>query len=186
MTSTASQPQSSAPNTSSSAAPSYASAAGANKKPTTPLIATGTNTATVAANTSSAPIAQNGKPVSASPVNGQASQAVAAPVPINGATNSHARKQSSIVIGSAGPIVNGGLVAGSRSSNIQFGSPSLAQASPSLRQIPSPAQSPSPIPIPMATGGRPNMNAGAPPPMTFGSFPGDTAVSTHSLRSSPG
>jgi translation initiation factor 4G len=178
MTSTASQPQSSAPNPSSSAAPSYASAAGANKKPTTPLIATGTNPATVAANTSSAPIAQNGKPVSASPVNGQANQP-AAPVPINGATNSHARKQSSIVIGSTGPIVNGGLVAGSRSSNIQFGSPSLAQASPNLRHIPSPAHSPSPIPIPMATGGRPNMNAGAPPPMTFGSFPGDNAVSIH-------
>jgi translation initiation factor 4G len=190
MTSTAGQPtQPSAPTTSSPAAPSsYASAAGANKKPaSSPLIASGTNnTAAVAGNTSSASTAQNGKPVSASPVNGQANRSnvtPAIPASING---SHSRKTSMqpMLIGSgANSIVNGGPVGGSKP-QIQFGSPGLGNSSPAPHHIASPAQSPSPIPVPQATGGvRPN-TSGAPPQMTFGSFPGENVSLSPFLASS--
>ncbi|KAB5570758.1 hypothetical protein GE09DRAFT_957201 [Coniochaeta sp. 2T2.1] len=204
MTSTAGQPnQNPAPNSSSTAAPSYASAAGASKKPTpTPLTATGTNPPIVVGGPAvvSTQAAQNGKPVSASPVNGRPAITPAVPVAssgapavvssINGASNDHARK-GSVTISANAPsshIANGGPVGGPKAS-IQFGfqpSPAVAHSTPQPsvsapipipgnninHRIPSPAQSPSPIPIPSATGGRPTSSA-PPNQMTFGSFPGN-------------
>lgn len=205
MTSTAGQPnQTSAPNSSSTAAPSYASAAGATKKPTpTPLTATGANPPIVVGGPPpTAPASQNGKPASASPVNGRPNITPAIPVSaapaivhgasiINGAPNNHARK-GSVTISANAPsshIANGGPVGGSKAS-IQFGykdSPAVAHSTPqpsvsapipipgnnSSHRIPSPAQSPSPIPVPSATGGRPPSSAPPPNPMTFGSFPSE-------------
>ncbi|OIW33718.1 hypothetical protein CONLIGDRAFT_640816 [Coniochaeta ligniaria NRRL 30616] len=161
MTSTAGQPnQTSAPNSSSTAAPSYASAAGATKKPT-PLTATGANPPIVVGGPAvSAPTSQNGKPVSASPVNGRPNITPAIPVSsavsgapaivhgassINGASNNHARK-GSVTISANAPsshIANGGPVGGSKAS-IQFGykeSPAVAHSTPQ------PSVS-APIPIP--------------------------------------
>ncbi|KAH8909948.1 hypothetical protein BR93DRAFT_943830 [Coniochaeta sp. PMI_546] len=163
MTSTAGQPNpTSAPISSSTAAPSYASAAGATKKPTpTPLTATGTNPPIVVGGPAvSAPASQNGKPVSASPVNGRPNITPAVPASaavsgapavvhgastINGASNNHARK-GSVTISANAPsshIANGGPVGGSKAS-IQFGykdSPAVAHSTPQ------PSVS-APIPIP--------------------------------------
>lgn len=206
MTSTAGQGNpTSAPNSSSTAAPSYASAAGATKKPTpTPLTATGAQPPIVVGGTAaSAPASQNGKAVSASPVNGRPNITPAIPAApavvtgvssINGALNNHTRK-GSVTISANAPsshIANGGPVGGSKA-NIQFGyrdSPAVAHSTPQLpvsapmpipgsnsnHRIPSPAQSPSPIPVPSATGGRPPSSA-PPNAMTFGSFPGEGDVS---------
>ncbi|KAJ9130575.1 Eukaryotic translation initiation factor 4 gamma [Coniochaeta hoffmannii] len=201
MTSTAGQANpTSAPNSSSTAAPSYASAAGATKKPTpTPLTATGAQPPIVVGGpaAASAPASQNGKPVSASPVNGRpnitpavpAAPAVVAGISnINGASNNHTRKGSVTINAPSSHIANGGPVGGSKA-NIQFGyneSPAVAHSTPQLpvsapmpipgtnsnHHIPSPAQSPSPIPVPTATGGRPPSSA-PPGSMTFGSFPGE-------------
>lgn len=204
MTSSASQ-QNQIPATTPSAptATSYASAAGATKKPTsTPLIATGSHPPVVVG--SSAPAAQNGKS-SASPGNGRpnitpAVPAVAGVPPVvrgssimNGGPGEHARK-SSVTISANAPsshIANGGPVGGNKTIP-QFGfneSPAVAHSTPQASgaapipipggnpRVASPAHSPSPIPqIPQQSGGQRAPSSTQPPP-TFGSFPGEEMVS---------
>ncbi|KAM7184725.1 hypothetical protein V8F20_012088 [Naviculisporaceae sp. PSN 640] len=190
MTSTASQ-QNPIPAQSSqaSAATSYASAAGANKKQTpTPL--TGAHPPVVVG--SAAPVAQNGKPSAAPLNNGRPNIPPAVPAvarsgsAVNGGPADHSRKSSVTISANAPPshIANGGTVGGHK--NIQFGfneSPAIAQST--LHQapegarpipipgVPSPAQSPSPIPqMPQQSGGqRAPSNTQA--SLTFGSFPGE-------------
>ncbi|SPO00559.1 related to translation initiation factor eIF-4F [Cephalotrichum gorgonifer] len=172
MTSTANpQNPTQAPNP---AAPSYASAASAPKKPGTgpnTIVASGSNPPAVVA--SSAPP----KTASVSPANGRPSIPPALPVvqgssSANGGAGDHARKPS-VTISANGPQsygANGGPVGNSKSS-IQFGfkdSPGVTHSSPQTGgaspipipgsgtvRVASPAQSPSPIPQPTASGGRP-------------------------------
>lgn len=191
MTSSASQQNTPAQPTSAPAATSYASAAGAKKQTSTPLIATGSQPPVVVG--SSAP-AQNGKP-QAAPVNGRPNITPAVPIArgssgLNGASADHSRK-SSVTISAAPPShnANGGPVGGAKA--IQFGfeeSPAITHSTPhaagsvpipipgSNARVSSPAASPSPIPqVPQQSGGqRAPSNISA--PMTFGSFPGDNDV----------
>ncbi|KAK1983855.1 MIF4G domain-containing protein [Colletotrichum cereale] len=197
MTSTASPQSNPAPNTSAAtSAPSYASAAGANKKQaSTPLIATGSNPPVVVGGSS----AQNAKPSAPSPVNGRPpiTPAVpAAPAVAHGSSNNnmngnapdHARK-SSVTLSANGPnsfAPNGGPVGGSKP-GIQFGynSPAVAHSTPQAtaapipipgsnnQRVPSPAHSPSPIPQPSASGGRPPSGMAPSNAMTFGSLGSD-------------
>ncbi|KAL2134193.1 hypothetical protein VTI74DRAFT_814 [Chaetomium olivicolor] len=194
MTSTASQPnQNPATTPSAPAAPSYASAAGANKKPTSsPLIATGSQPPVVVGSS-----AQNGKPSTVSPMNGRPNITPAVPVAappvargssiVNGGPE-HSRN-SSVTISANAPashMANGGPAGGPK--NIQFGfeSPAVAHSTPQMGgaapipipgggnpRIQSPAHSPSPIPqIPQQSGGQRAPSSIQAPP-TFGSFPGD-------------
>ncbi|KAG7140205.1 Eukaryotic translation initiation factor 4 gamma like protein [Verticillium longisporum] len=202
MTSTASSQKNPAPNSSAASAPSYASAAGASKKPaSTPLIATGSNQSTpVVVGGSSAQHAKSSGP---SPVNGRPpiTPAVPAPAAAHGSNNNsnnmngageHSRK-SSVTISANGPnsyAANGGGAAGGGSkSGIQFGfkdSPAIAHSSPQMSaapipipggnqsaRVPSPAHSPSPIPQPSASGGRPPSGIAQQGNMTFGSLGSD-------------
>jgi translation initiation factor 4G len=197
MTSTASQQnQNPAPTPAApAAAPSYASAAGANKKPTSsPLIATGSQPPVVVG---SAQQAQNGNPPAAVPMNGRPNVAPAVPVArgtaiVNGGAD-HARN-SSVTISAAGPAghLANGAPAGAHK-NIQFGfneSPAIAHSTPQMGgaapipipgtgnpRIQSPAASPSPIPIPQQSGGGQRAPSMPQAPLTFGSFPGDNDVS---------
>ncbi|KAM0274434.1 hypothetical protein ACHAQH_007842 [Verticillium albo-atrum] len=200
MTSTGSSQNNPAPNSSAASAPSYASAAGASKKPaSTPLIATGSNPSPpVVVGGSSAHHAKSSGP---SPVNGRPpiTPAVPAPAVAHGSNNNsnnmngageHSRK-SSITISANGPnsyAANGGAVGGSKS-GIQFGfkdSPAIAHSSPQMSaapipipggnhsaRVPSPAHSPSPIPQPSASGGRPPSGIAQQGNMTFGSLGSD-------------
>ncbi|KAK1999861.1 hypothetical protein LX36DRAFT_669177 [Colletotrichum falcatum] len=188
MTSTASPQSNPAPNTSAAtSAPSYASAAGANKKQaSTPLIATGSNPPVVVGGSS----AQNAKPSAPSPVNGRPpiTPAVpAAPAVAHGSSNNnnnnnnnntmngnapdHARK-SSVTLSANGPnsfAPNGGPVGGPKP-GIQFGynSPAVAHSTPQTTAAPIPipgsnnqrVPSPahSPSPIP-----QPSASGGRPP-----------------------
>lgn len=203
MTSTASQ-QNQNPAQSSAApaaAPSYASAAGANKKPTSsPLIATGSQPPVVVG--SSTPASQNGKPSTAAPMNNRSSITPAVPVAappvargssvVNGGGD-HARKSSVTISANApaGHIANGGSAGGPK--GIQFGfneSPAVAHSTPQISgaapipipgsgnpRIQSPAHSPSPIPqVPQQSGGGQRAPSIPPAPVTFGSFPGDNDV----------
>ncbi|KAI1110248.1 hypothetical protein F5Y14DRAFT_465784 [Nemania sp. NC0429] len=217
MTSSANQhPANPAPNnTAAHAAPSYASAAGAAKKPlSTPVVATGSNLPVVAAG-SSAPTSNHAKSSSVSPMNGRPNIMPAVPVPavahgtsaINGQAD-HSRK-SSVTISANGPNVysTNGASAGAKS-GIQFGyqdSPSASHSTP--QQLPSapvpipgagravmePRHSPSPIPQPpipqpSASGGRPPSGA-APSGSTlaFGSFDNDRShMRTPSASQDPG
>ncbi|KAK1721764.1 hypothetical protein BDP67DRAFT_389000 [Colletotrichum lupini] len=196
MTSTASPQSNPAPTPSAAtSAPSYASAAGANKKQaSTPLIATGSNPPVVVGGSS----AQNAKPSAPSPVNGRPPITPAVPaapaVPhgssannMNGSAPDHARK-SSVTLSANGPnsfAPNGGPVGGAKP-GIQFGynSPAVAHSTPqataapipipgSNQRVPSPAHSPSPIPQPSASGGRPPSGMAQPNAMTFGSLGSD-------------
>lgn len=200
MTSTASQPnQNPATTPAAPAAPSYASAAGANKKPTsTPLIATGSQPPVVVGSS-----AQNGKPSNAPPMNGRPNITPAVPVAtppvargsaiVNGGPE-HARKSSVTISANApaGHIANGGPAGAHK--NIQFGfneSPAIAHSTPQMGgaapipipgsgnpRIQSPAHSPSPIPqMPQQSGGGQRAPAMPQAPLTFGSFPGDNDVS---------
>ncbi|KAL8338446.1 hypothetical protein RB598_007022 [Gaeumannomyces tritici] len=198
MTSTANQDQTPAQNPSAPSTTSYASAAGAAKKPiATPLSAAGSNPPPVVVGSSAPGGQQHGKPASASPVNGRQAitpalpaTAPTAPAVAHGAaTNGHDRK-SSVTISANGPsgyIANGGPVGGSKG-NIQFGykeSPAIAHSTPQQgtsapipipgnnARVPSPAHSPSPIPQPSASGGRPPPMAQDGPSMKFGSLGGD-------------
>ncbi|KAK4193967.1 hypothetical protein QBC35DRAFT_446304 [Podospora australis] len=203
MTSSASQTnQNPATTTTAPAAvPSYASAAGANKKPTSnsPLIATGSHPPPVIASSAAA---ANGKPSTASPVNGRPNAAppVALPVTtpavvrgsavVNGSGVDHSRK-SSVTINAPNNIANGG---GPMSGQIKFGfdSPAIAHSSPQVagavpipipggnQRIQSPAQSPSPIP--QQSGGQ-RAPSNAQVPLAFGSFPGegDRHMKQHNL-----
>ncbi|KAK3340076.1 hypothetical protein B0H65DRAFT_430874 [Neurospora tetraspora] len=202
MTSSASQQnQNPAQSTSAPAATSYASAAGAKKPTSTPLIATGSQPPVVVGSS-----AQNGKP-QAAPVNGRPNITPAVPIArgssgLNGASADHSRK-SSVTINAAPPSINanGGPVGGAKA--IQFGfdeSPAITHSTPhaagsvpipipgSNARVPSPAASPSPIPqVPQQSGGqRAPSNISA--PMTFGSFPGDNDrhMKQHSVSHSNG
>lgn len=180
MTSTASQPNTNpAPNTTAaSTAPSYASAAGAAKKPaSTPLVVGAANPSAVAGSSAAAP--QNAPSPSASNVNGRPSVAPAVPaVPtvaatpnVNGGSGDHARN-GSVTIPPNGPtsyLANGGAVS-NKPPGLQFGyaeaSPAMQHSTPQLNasapvnipgagRNPSPAPSPSPIPQNLTSGGRP-------------------------------
>lgn len=184
-------------NTSATTATSYASAAGAPKKPAqAPIVATGSQPPVVVG--APLPSAQNAKGASSSPVNGKPAVTPAVPAVVRGNLNGsdHARK-SSVTMAATGPnsFVNGGPVGGAKN-NIQFGfdSPAMAHSTPqtgsaapipipgSNARVPSPAHSPSPIPQPSASGGRPP--SGLQPAsgqMTFGSLSSDGEVCDPSL-----
>ena len=197
MTSTAT-PQNSTQAT-NTAAPSYASAASASKKPAAgpnTLVASGSHPAPVVVGSSAT---SNAKPASASPANGRPTIPPAVPVvhgssAVNGGAADHARKPS-VTISANGPPsygANGGPVGGPK--NIQFGfrdSPVVSHSTPQLGasspipipgsgnpRVASPAQSPSPIPQPAASGGRPpaGLQSGDVKP-SFGSFNNDPEVS---------
>ncbi|KAI1194089.1 hypothetical protein F5X97DRAFT_336292 [Nemania serpens] len=202
-------------NTAAHAAPSYASAAGAAKKPlSTPVVATGSNLPVVAAG-SSAPTSNHAKSSSVSPMNGRPNIMPAVPVPavahgtstINGQAD-HSRK-SSVTISANAPnsYATNGASAGPKP-GIQFGyqdSPSAAHSTPQLpsapvpipgaagRAVMEPRHSPSPIPQPpipqpSASGGRPPSGA-APSGSTlaFGSFDNDRShMRTPSTSQDPG
>lgn len=198
MTSTASQQNNPAPNPSAQVT-SYASAAGANKKPaSTPVIAAGSQQPPVVVGSSQP--AQHGRP-SASPVNGRPAitpavpTVAAAPAVVHGSSNmngnavDHSRKPSVTMSGN-GPnsfIANGGSGSGPKGNMPQFGfagdSPAVSHSTPHQTaapiaipgnaRIPSPAHSPSPIPQPSASGGRPPSIPQDGPAMKFGSLGGD-------------
>ncbi|KAL2752588.1 hypothetical protein ACRALDRAFT_2044368 [Sodiomyces alcalophilus JCM 7366] len=193
MTSTASPSNTQAPNSSAAtSAPSYASAAGASKKPvSTPVVATGAATPTPVV--VGGPPAQHAKSSGPSPVNGRPSITPALPTAPHGSNNmngagNHSRKTSVTIPNTfAG---NGGPVGGGSKSNIQFGfkdSPGISHSTPQMtsapvpipggsnhQRIPSPSHSPSPIPQPSASGGRPPSGmAQQNTQMTFGSLGSD-------------
>lgn len=197
MTSTASPPNTQAPiSSAATSVPSYASAAGASKKPvSTPVVATGAATSTPVVvggpsaqhAKSSGPPSMNGRP----PITPAVPTAPHGPSNMNGAGN-HSRKTSvTIPSNFAG---NGGPVGGGAKSNIQFGfkdSPAISHSTPQMtsapvpipgsnhQRIPSPAHSPSPIPQPSGSGGRPPSSmAQQNTQMTFGSLGSDGDVSS--------
>lgn len=199
MTSTASQPNTTpAPNTTAApTAPSYASAAGAAKKPaSTPLVVGAANPSAVAG--SSATATQNAPSPSSSNVNGRPSVAPAVPaVPtvaatpnINGGSGDHVRN-GSVTIPQNGPtsyLANGGAVS-NKPPGLQFGyaeaSPAMPHSTPQLNATapvnipgagrnPSPAPSPSPIPQNITSGGRPGNTEST---FKIGSFTGEVDVS---------
>ncbi|KAI0408677.1 hypothetical protein F4802DRAFT_594091 [Xylaria palmicola] len=215
MTSTASQhPANPASNnTAAPAATSYASAAGAAKKPSsTPVVATGSNPPIVAAG-SSAPASNHAKSSSASPMNGRPNIMPVVPVPavahgtstVNGQAE-HNRK-SSVTMSANGPnsYSANGASAGAKP-GIQFGyqdSPSASHSTPQPpsapvplpgaggRNVTEPRASPTPIPIPQpsASGGKPPSGAGAAPSsatLAFGSFDNDRShIRTPSASQDP-
>lgn len=182
-----------ATNTSATTATSYASAAGAPKKPAqAPVVATGSHPPVVVGASSSS--AQNAKGASSSPVNGKPAVTPAVPAVARGSSNlngsgpDHSRK-SSVTMAANAPnsFANGGPVGGAKS-GIQFGfdSPAMAHSTPQSGsaapipipggnpRVPSPAHSPSPIPQPSASGGRPPSGLQQPSgQMTFGSLSSD-------------
>ncbi|PNP40631.1 hypothetical protein TGAMA5MH_07630 [Trichoderma gamsii] len=179
-----------ATNTNAPTATSYASAAGAPKKPAqAPVVAPGSNAPLVVG--SAASTAQNAKAASTpSPVNGKqaAAPTVARGSTLNGSAPDHLRK-GSVTMAANGPsgfVPNGGSI-GAAKSAIQFGydSPAMGHSTPhvghsapipvpegnSHHRVPSPAHSPAPIPQPSASGGRPPSSLQQPTnQMTFGSL----------------
>ncbi|GFP59271.1 eukaryotic translation initiation factor 4 gamma [Trichoderma asperellum] len=182
-----------ATNTNAPTATSYASAAGAPKKPAqAPVVASGSNAPVVVG--SAASTAQNAKAASSpSPVNGKqaAAPTVARGSTLNGSAPDHLRK-GSVTMAANGPsgfVPNGGSI-GAAKSAIQFGydSPAMGHSTPhvghsapipvpegnSHHRVPSPAHSPAPIPQPSASGGRPPSSLQQPTnQMTFGSLGSD-------------
>ncbi|KAK4176221.1 hypothetical protein QBC36DRAFT_12215 [Triangularia setosa] len=191
MTSTASQPNQTPATTTTApaAAPSYASAAGANKKPTsTPLIATGSHPPVVAGST----VPPNGKSSNVTPVNGRQNITPAVPVArgtsiANGSVADHTRKPSVTISANApaGHLANGGLVGGPIP-KFGFESPAIAHSTPQPAgatpipipgganpRVASPAHSPSPIPQSHQSGGGLGQRAAPAQGPVFGSFPGE-------------
>ncbi|UKZ96353.1 uncharacterized protein TrAFT101_011149 [Trichoderma asperellum] len=182
-----------ATNTNAPTATSYASAAGAPKKPAqAPVVASGSNAPLVVG--SAASTAQNAKAASSpSPVNGKqaAAPTVARGSTLNGSAPDHLRK-GSVTMAANGPsgfVPNGGSI-GAAKSAIQFGydSPAMGHSTPHVghsapipvpegnnhHRVPSPAHSPAPIPQPSASGGRPPSSLQQPTnQMTFGSLGSD-------------
>ena len=166
---------------------SYASAAGASKKPAaTPVIATGST---------SAPAQHHAASSTPSPMNGKAQIPPAVPAvargssSVNGNMAAHDRKGSVSF-----PGTNGGPVGGGPKGAIpQFGfqdSPlptnsTLQQTTASPMPVPSPAHSPSPIPQPSASGGRPPSTIQDGSSMKFGSLGGDGDVSLIYAKACP-
>jgi len=202
MTSTASTTNQNPATTTNAPAASYASAAGANTKPTSPLIATGSQTPVVVGSTSTSQNASQQQPLNGG---GTTTVTVTPAVPsaappvargssiVNGGSN-HGHTSSVTISAPASHIANGGPVGNHK--NIQFGFPS-PQGTPHMagavpipitgsgnHRIPSPAHSPSPIPqVPQQSGGQRAPNMSQVPPPTFGSFPGDN---DRHLRQHPG
>jgi len=176
-------------NTAAPAAPSYASAVGAAKKPSSTPAVTASNQPVVAAGTTKhAP--SHAKSSSVSPMNGRPNvmPAIPAGVPnapavangtIQGSTAANGQaehnRKSSVTMSANGPnsySANGGS-AGAKTS-IQFGyqeSPATSHSTPQPpsapipipsaggRGVTDPRHSPSPIPLPSASGGRPPSGA---------------------------
>ena len=181
MTSTASQPNTTpAPNnTAASTAPSYASAAGATKKPaSTPLVVTGAANPPSSVAGSSATANQHAKSSSVSTLNGRppvtpAVPTVASTPSVNGGSADHSRN-GSVTIAANGPnsyLANGGPVS-NKPPGIQFG---YADASPAMPHSTPQQASSAPMPIPGA--GRAASPATSPlpiPQLTSGGKPGNT------------
>ncbi|KAJ4425023.1 hypothetical protein N0V82_000305 [Gnomoniopsis sp. IMI 355080] len=179
MTSTASQPASTpAPNnTAASTAPSYASAAGATKKPaSTPLVVTGANPPSVAGSSAASASTQNAP----SPVNGRQPVPPAVPTIANGTSSlngdpaDHSRNGSVSITAPGNGYTNKAAAPG-----IQFGFDKTPQPSSAVpipagvgnaQRVPSPALSPAPIPQPSASGGKPGATDSQ---FKIGSFPND-------------
>lgn len=196
MTSTANQQHSIPATNTSTTAASYASAAGAPKKPATQqsVAVSGSQPAVVVS--SSASPAQNAQSVSPASVNGKPAVAPAVPAVARGTSNGAHSRHSSVTMSSNGPnsfTTNGGSV-NSAKSGIQFGfveSPAVAHSTPQTGtsapipipggaaagnpRVQSPAHSPSPIPQPSASGGGrpPSGLQPASTQMTFGSLSSD-------------
>ncbi|KAL7918126.1 hypothetical protein ACQKWADRAFT_262525 [Trichoderma austrokoningii] len=174
-------------------ATSYASAAGAPKKPAqAPVVASGSNAPPVVGLAAST--AQNAKAApSPSPVNGKqaAAPTVARGSTLNGSAPDHFRK-GSVTMAANGPsgFVPNGASLNAAKSAIQFGydSPAMGHSTPhvghsapipvpegnSHHRVASPANSPAPIPQPSASGGRPPSSLQQPTnQMTFGSLGSD-------------
>jgi translation initiation factor 4G len=204
------QPPTTASNTTSTAQPSQSYASATKKAVSLPINATTTsNSSAAVAVSNAAPVQQNAKSSSISPVNGRPAVMPAVPsvntpavahgsYATNGSTADHSRKGSVTISANGGHMPNGGPVGGQKA-GIQFGSitdspavvhstPQIAQSASTPISIPggnprviSPAHSPSPIPQPAASGG------GRPPStiqsngISFGSLGGDGDVSGHSF-----
>jgi translation initiation factor 4G len=192
MTSTANQQNTVPAPTTATTASSYASAAGAPKKPASqqPVVVAGSQQPPVVVASSASP-AQNAKPASPAPVNGKPAVAPAVPAVVRGTTNGAHSRQSSVTMASNGPnsfTANGGSVGGGKS-GIQFGfdSPAVSHSTPQSGtsapipipggnpRVSTPSHSPSPIPQPSASGGGrpPSGLAPASGQMTFGSLSSD-------------
>ena len=192
MTSTANQQNTVPAPTTATTASSYASAAGAPKKPASqqPVVVAGSQQPSVVVASSASP-AQNAKPASPAPVNGKPAVAPAVPAVVRGTTNGAHSRQSSVTMASNGPnsfTANGGSVGGGKS-GIQFGfdSPAVSHSTPQIGtsapipipggnpRVSTPSHSPSPIPQPSASGGGrpPSGLAPASGQMTFGSLSSD-------------
>lgn len=181
MTSSASQPNTnSAPNTiAAPTAPSYASAAGATKKPSSAPLVVGANPPSSVAG-SSAASAQHAQNPSVTNVNGRQSVSPAVPTvahgnTLNGDSATHGRNGSVTI---AAP--NGYNNKAPAPRDIQFGYDKTPQSTPAApvpipgaQRIPSPAHSPSPIPQPSASGGKPGATDSA---FKIGSFTNDGEV----------
>lgn len=184
MTSSASQPNTnSAPNTTAaSTAPSYASAAGATKKPSSTPLVVGANPPSSVAGASAASN-QHAKNPSVANVNGRQSVSPAVPTVahgnnLNGDSANHGRNGSVTI---AAP--NGYNNKAPAPRDIQFGydktpqpTPSAPVPIPGAQRVPSPAHSPSPIPQPSASGGKPGATDSA---FKIGSFTNDGDVSSN-------
>lgn len=185
MTSTASQPiNTTAPNTSAaSTAPSYASAAGAAKKPSsTPLVVTGANPSSAPGSSASSTAQNAAKSSSVANMNGRQPASSAGPTVANGTSSlngdaaNHGRN-GSVTIAAPGNGYNNKAPA----QGIQFGfdktpqpTPAAPVGIPGAQHVPSPAHSPSPIPQPSASGGKPGATESA---FKIGSFTNDGDVS---------
>ncbi|KAI0190296.1 hypothetical protein F4808DRAFT_467112 [Astrocystis sublimbata] len=177
---------------------SYASAAGAAKKPSsTPVVATGSNSPIVVAG--SAPASNHAKSSSITPMNGRSNITPAVPTVAHGtsATSTpngqpdHSRK-SSVTMSANGPnsYSTNGAPAGPTPGSIKFGytespAPSHSTPQPPTAQVAipgtgarggvtEPRASPTPIPEPSKSGGRPVSGAAqSNATLAFGSFDND-------------
>jgi translation initiation factor 4G len=176
--------QASNTNNASQSNQSYASAT--KKAVSSPSVATSSSTPSPAlAVGGAAPVQQNAKSSSISPVSGRTAITPAVPAvttpavlhstnPMNSSSTDHSRKSSVTISANGGYIPNGGPVGSQKAGIPQFGSlqdsPAASYSKPQITQpassapisipsnprVSSPAQSPSPIPQPpISSGGRP-------------------------------
>lgn len=174
MTSTQSQSASTpAQNTTAApSAPSYASAAGATKKPvSTPLVVTGADPSSAAGSSGA-----SSQTVS-SAANGRQSIPPAVPTIANGTSSQNGDGLDHNRNGSVSITAPGNGFANA-TPGIQFGFDKTPQPSAAVPipagQIPTPAQSPAPIPRPSASGGKPGATESQ---FKIGSFPNEGDVS---------
>lgn len=157
--------------TAAPSAPSYASAAGATKKPaSTPLVVTGADPSSV-----------SGSSVASSSVNGRQSVPSVVPTIANGTSSQNGDGPDHNRNGSVSITAPGNGFANA-APGIQFGFDKTPQPSAAVPipagQVPTPAQSPAPIPRPSASGGKPGATESQ---FKIGSFPNDGDVSTWML-----